>query len=306
MKNFLSFRQLDSALVHKAELNENDIPPALRIVYINDKLMKVYRLLDGLNDPWYAKSSLGVSVASDIETLTDAQITSYTASTNTIVRASGTWKLGQVLVISIFDGTGAHIADFVGIVASGAGTATAVLTVLGSDADMGANKITVTNIKSTYGSVIDLSGLYVKDILRVYDNAYTGGKTRIFSPIADPAIFSVLHRDPFYDGRVAYYHSGDTLYLYVGPSATALGTVSFEYRGKPTPCTDFDTDVIIDLPPEDNQILMDEVLAEYLTHVGKPIPADVANRQQEFQARYDAAMQDIAKKQAMVKGVRGK
>lgn len=303
MKNFLTFRQLDSALVHKAELNENDIPPDLRMVYINDKLMKIYRLLDGLNDPWYHKQSLAVTVSGDVETLTDAQISSYTASTNTIVRAAGTWKLGQVLVVSIWNGA-SHVADFVGIVNGGAGTATATLTVIGTDADKGAYSITVTVLKSASSSVIDLSNLYVKDVLRVWDNGYTGGKVRIFSPIQDPAIFSVLHRDPFYDKRIAFYHRGDTIELYSGPTATALGTVNFEYRGKPTPVTDFDTDVVIDIPPEDNQILMDEVLAEYLTHVGKPIPEDVAARQTEFQKRYDAAMQDIQKKQAMVRGVR--
>jgi hypothetical protein len=303
LKNFLSFKQLDSALLHKAELNENDIPQTLRIVYINEKLMKMYRLLDGLNDPWYHKQALAVTVTSDVDTLTNAQITSYTASTNTLVRAAGTFKLGQVMTLSFWTAGGAHLADFVGIVASGAGTATAVLTVIGTDADF-TGIGTVTILKSAASSVIDLSALYVKDLVRVYDNGYTGGKVRLFSPIADAKLLSVLHRDPFFDGRIAYFHRGDTVELYIGPTAAALGTVSFEYRGKPTPCADLDTDVFIDLPPEDNQSLMDEVLAEYLTHTGKPIPPDVAGRQAEFQAKYGAAERD-ASAGAGTDGIRG-
>lgn len=304
MKNFLTFPQLDSALLHKGKLSENDVLPDLRMVFINDKLMKIYRLLDGLNDPWYHKQALAVTVSADVETLTDGQISSYTASTNTIVRNVGTWKLGQLLIVSIFSTGGAHVADFVGIVNSGAGTATATLTVIGTDADKGANSITVTVLKSASNSVIDLSQLYVKNIIRVWDNAYVGGKVRVFTPVADPTIFSMTHSDPFFKSRVAYYHRGNTVELTVGTSAAPLATVNFEYRGKPAPCIDLITETEIDIPPEDNQILMDEVLSEYLQAANKEVPADVAARVLQFQKVYDAAMADVAKQQE-VKGKRG-
>lgn len=305
MKNTLTFRLLDSALLHKAHLNENDVIPALRVQMINNKLFKIYRLLDGLNDPWYHKQSLSVTVAGDVEFIPTASITSYTASTNTIVRATGTWKLGETLACVINNGSGVLVASFIGIVASGAGTATAVLNIIGTDADKGANVMNVVNYKSPAAAVIDISAIYLKDVLKIYDNGYTGGKVRIFTPIKDPAIFAVLHRDPYFDGRVAYFHRGDTIELYVGPSATALGTVNVEYRGKPTPCADFDTDVLVDLPPEENQVLMDEVLSEYLQAANKEVPPDVATRTLEFQKRYEAAMTDLQKTQSTIKGQRG-
>jgi len=304
VKNYLTFRALDSALLHKASLNENDVIPALRITMINQKLMKIYRLLDGLNDPWYHKQGLAVTVAGDVEFLGTASITSYTASTNTIVRSTGTWINGQLLSCVINNGSGTLVANFLGIVASGGGTATAVLTVIGTDADKSSNTMNVTVLKSPAAAVIDLSATYVKDILRVWDNGYTGGKPRIFTQIKDPQIFSVLHRDPFFDGRVAWFHRGDTVELYIGASATALATVNYEYRGKPTLCADFDSDVVIDLPPEDNQVLMDEVLSEYLQAANKEVPPDVAARTLEFSKRYEAAMNDLAKQQT-TRGVRG-
>lgn len=305
MKNFLTFRQLDSALIHKAGLNENDIPPTLRQLYINDKLMKIYRLLDGLNDPWYHKQLLALSVGTDVEFLVDYNISSYSAGTHSIIRTSGVWKVGQVLSVVLYDTLGGVIASWVGIVSTvTAGILATLNIVAGTDQNKSTHQMVVTVLLSPTNNLIDLSNTYLKNIVRIYDNAYVGGKTRIFSPISDPAIFSVLHRDPFFDNRVAFFHRGDSVELYVGPTATALGTVNMEYRGKPTPCSDFDTDVLIDIPPEDNQVIMDEVLAEYLTHVGKPIPEDVANRQVEFQKRYDAAMADVQKQQTMIRGVR--
>ena len=300
----MNFRQLDTALLHKAGLNENDVIPALRIVMINDKLMKLYRLLDGLNDPWFHKTTT-LAAASDVEILTDAQVTSFTSGTLTLVRAAGTWRLGQLLSISIFSGAGAHVADFLARVASGQGTATAILSVIaGTPVTLGANKITVVSPFGCAALTLDLSTTYVKDILKIYDNAYTGGKIRLFTPIKDPMIFAVLHRDPFFDARVAYFHLGNTIDLYVGPAAAALGTIQFEYRGKPQLCADFDTDVVIDIPPEDNQILMDEVLSEYLQAAGKGVPPDVQERNNEFQKRYDAAQTDLQKTQATVSGHR--
>jgi hypothetical protein len=306
MKNYLQFNQLDSACIKKADLNESDIEPALRVLYMNNALQRVYRLLDGLNDPWYTRTSLAVSVSGDVEILTDAQITSYASTDNLIDRASGSWNLGDVLAISIFSGAGAHVADFVGIVnlIDPNDSSKATLTVLGTDADLSANKITVIRYKSPTGSIIDLSSLYVKSITRVYDNAYTGGKVRVFRPIMDPLIWSQLHRDPVFYGEVCYRHIGDKVELNVGKNAASLATVNFDYRGKPALCSDVDSANIVDIPPEENDTLMNEVTSLYLQHQGKEAPPDVASRAAEFGKRYDAAVNDAAKA-ATVKGKRG-
>jgi hypothetical protein len=310
VKNTLTFRLLDAALIHKAGLNENDIVPDLRIAYINNKLMKIYRLLDGLNDPWYHKQSLAVTVGSDVIIQGDVAhaVWNIDVSAHTITRVlAANWKLGEVFVLTISDAT--TNVPFVGRVIQVnsiykctyeviAGTETAYT-------DVANQRGTYVRISAPASSTIDISSLYVKDILRIWDNAYTGGKVRIFTEIKDPQIFSVLHRDPYFNNRIAWFHRGDTIELFVGSTATALATVNFEYRGKPTPCTDFDTDVYVDIPPEDNQVLMDEVFAEYLTHMKMPVPEDIANRQKEFAARYDAAMQDVQRKQALVTGKRG-
>ena len=305
MQNYLTYRALDTALLHKGDLNENDVVPALRVTMINNKVMKLYRLLDGLNDPWFHKTTT-LTAASDVEILTDAQITSYTNATKTLVRAAGTWINGNLIIVSIFTAGGAHTADFVARIVSGGGTATAVISIIsGAGADLGANKITFTTPMGASTLSLSLTGLYVKDILKIYDNGYTGAKNRLFTPIQDAAIFNVLHRDPFFDNRIAYFWRGDTIDLYVGSAAAALATTQFEYRGKPVVCTDFDTDVFIDIPPEDNQILMDEVLSEYLQAGNKEQPPDLTARLAEYQKRYDAAMADVQKTQSSIHGRRG-
>lgn len=311
MKNFLTFRQLDTACLHKAGLNENDVIPALRVVLINDKLMRVYRLLDGLNDPWYHKTTT-LSAAADTSFVKDAGgVTTLSAvdqTLKTLTRTAGTWKLGDLLIVSFYNGTtGARVCDFTARIVGGQGTATCTYSVIaGTDTGMTltGTKYTVTIPGGSSTSTLDLTGLYVKDILKIYDNAYVGGKIRIYSPVKDPNIFAVLHRDPFYDARIAYFHRGDTIDLYTGATATALGTIQFEYRGKPALCTDFDTDAVIDIPPEDNQMLMDETLVEYLMAAKKDIPAELQARHVEFQKRYEAAAADAQKTIAEVKGVR--
>lgn len=312
MKNFLTFRALDSALLHKAGLNENDVIPALRATMINGKLMKIYRLLDGLNDPWYHKNT---TVSSGADNLVGKDsggaytLSAVDATTDYLTKSSTGWSVGQLFTASFYNASsGARVCDFVGIITSVVATTQGFYSVItGSDSGMTltGTRYTITEIKGPSTNVIDLSSTYVKDLLRIYDNGYTGGKVRLFTPIKDPAIFAVLHRDPYFDGRVAYFHRGDSVILYVGTSAAALGTIQMEYRGKPTPCTDFDSDVYIDIPPEDNQILMDEVLSEYLQAANKEVPPDVAARNMEFQKRYDSAMADLQKTQTTIKGVRG-
>jgi len=332
VKNYLTFRQLDSALVHKAGLNENDIVPNLRIAYINNKLMKIYRLLDGLNDPWYHKQSLAVTAGSDIVEVKvnragQSSSTVLCTATGMIITATQPWKLGEIFVLcrSEWDHDASPTPQntskaFVGRVTAIDNTApyyTCTFEVIGGTTPGAADYLWDTvgsgyytafdliKIQSPSTLIISLASLYVKDILRIWDNAYTGGKNRIFTEIKDPQIFSNLHRDPFFDKQVAWFQRGESVELYVGTTATALGTINIEYRGKPTPCTDFDTDVYIDIPPEENQVLMDEVYAEYLTHMKIEIPSEVQARQAEFSKRYESAMADVQRRETMVHGKRG-
>jgi hypothetical protein len=310
MKNFLTFRALDSALLHKADLNENDVIAPLRATMINDKLMKIYRLLDGLNDPWFHKTTTLVA-GSDIISIRnsggDIALTAVDPNAKTLQKVAGVWTVGDIFSMSFWNSsTGARICDFVGKVISINGAICTYTVLKGSDAGMTMSSSTYMGfqLKGASTLTLDLSSLYVKDILKIYDNGYTGGKIRIFTPIKDPAIFAVLHRDPYFDTRIAFFQLADTVNLYQGAGAAALGTIQFEYRGKPALCADFDSDVFIDLPPEDNQILMDEVLSEYLQAANKEVPPDVATRNAEFQKRYDAAMADLQKTTTTVKGIR--
>lgn len=302
---------LDSALMHKAGINENDIVPDLRMLYVNNKLAQMYRLLDGLNDPWYHKTTT-LSAGADTIFIKDAggttTLSAVDATLHILTRTAGTWKLGEVFSAAFYNSaSGARICDFVARISSGAGTAAGTYTVIaGTDVGMTLTsaRYTVAIFAGTAATTLDLSALYVKSILKIYDNAYTGGKIRLYKEIIDPAIFALVHRDPFYVSEVLYFQRGDTLDLFVGTSATALGTIQFEYRGKPAPCVSLTTDVVIDIPPEENQVLMNEVLAEYLTHVNKPIPQDVADSQKNFQARYSAVVADSQKQLNEVKGKR--
>jgi hypothetical protein len=315
----MTFRQLDSALIHKGKLNENDIVPTLRIAYINNKLMKIYRLLDGLNDPWYHKQTLAVTPAADITFAADpadASVFSLNYSTTTLIFATARTdlKVGTVFSFAYFSNGSPDITNcIVGRVTAVTTSKIYIFELISSTG--GANyppspeRTDTVGLLTIFGSpsslVISLSTLYVKDILRIWDNAYTGGKPRIFTEIKDPQIFSVLHRDPFFDKQVAWFQRGDNVELYVGPNATALATINIEYRGKPAICADFDTDAFIDLPPEENQVLMDEVYAEYLTHTNQPIPEEIQQRQAEFSKRYESAMADVQRKEALVHGKRG-
>lgn len=310
-KNNLTFRQLDSALLHKAGLNENDVIPALRVMMINNKLLKIYRLLDGLNDPWYHRTTT-LAAAADVILVSnsggDDTLTAVTPGSDTYQLTTGTPRVGDLFTATFWNSAnGTLFCHFTGRVISVVGQVATYTVIDGSDtgATLASSNYKLTVLRGAASNTLDLSTLYVKDILKIYDNAYTGGKIRIYTPIKDPAIFAVLHRDPFFDTRVAYFHRGDTIELFVGTTATALGTIQFEYRGKPALCADFDTDVAIDLPPEENQVLMDEVLSEYLQAAKKEVPPDVAARTLEFQKRYEAASADLQKTQTQVKGVRG-
>ena len=146
-------------------------------------------------------------------------------------------------------------------------------------------------IASYSGTTIDVSGIYFKDFLKIYDNNFTGTlgvQTRIFDEYKDAKLFGDLSANPIIT-NVGWHQRGDTIELYVPSGAYPLGTVMGEYRGKPAIYSDATMNNIIDIPPEQNQVLVDEVTASYLIDRGKEVPPDLASRQALYQKQYEAA-----------------
>jgi hypothetical protein len=297
MKNFMTFAQLDSLCLKEAAINENQLWLPQRQFIVNNKLMKVYALLDGLNDPFYNMST-ALTVAADIEQLHDATtnggiITGITAATNTITRSSGSFPAGALIHVWICD-SGATVATFTARISVAGATATYVI-IAGADANLAAYECVVFVQKTLSVTTVDLSTLYFNRIEKVYDDQGTGSADRVFKEIKDPVIFSDLWRDPLFDKIVAWNLRGSTLQLGVGPSATAIGTATMEYRGKPNLWTDATPSNEILIPPEHNQMLQDEVVALYLTYTNQPVPEKLAGRLERYATMYQAASADKIK-----------
>jgi len=303
MKNFLTYGKLDyTGMKAAGNLTENDINKNVRQSYINNRMMKIYALLDGLNDPFYNRVTT-ITTSADMEQLEDSAhsgiITAINATTKVISRNTGAFSAGDILFIAyaIYTGGSSIAIDQAWIARVTTGGANAVYTVLhGSDVTLSATyAASVQVLKSLSVSSSDLSGVYFKNIVRISDNKYTstpGAKIRVFDAVTDPNVFYNLDKDPFQADRVAWYLRGDTVDLFVGVSAISLGTVTAEYRGKPGVFTDATVDDVIDLPPEYNQVLIDEVVTAYVIDRGKAVPEDVATRLKTF---YDASEAQLKK-----------
>ena len=204
MKNFMTFRQLDSLCLKEAAINENQLWLPQRQFIVNNKLMKVYALLDGLNDPFYNMTA-PLTVAADIEHLLDLDtnggiITGITASTDVIVRSTGTFPAGALIHVWISN-AGSTVATFTArITVAGASATYEIIT--GADADLGTNECFVGVHKTLSVSAVDLSGTYFNRIDKVYDDQGAGSSDRVFKEIKDPVIFSDLSRDPLFDKAV--------------------------------------------------------------------------------------------------------
>jgi hypothetical protein len=303
MKNNLTLGQVDAICMAQAgNLAQNDIDIALRQAYINSKLMKLYRMLDGLNDPWYNKVAT-LTVAADQTPLKDTtnssgSITSMvvSGSTVTIVDASHTFVAGTYLYIS--ECVAGKIMSYqnIAIVTTG-GALGCIATIIGTPNIVtfaaATHGLSIMIIGSPSSTAIDVSSLYFKEFTRISDENYTatslGTTTRVFYPIKDEQLFAGLVTNPMRVKTVAWHQRGDIIQLFVGASANALGTVTGEYRGKPALYDDTTINNNVDIPPEDNQILIDEVVASFLIDKGKTPPLDVAGRLVQYQKMYEAA-----------------
>jgi hypothetical protein len=308
MKNYLLFGALDTKCLQAAGLNESAINPLVRQAIINDKMFKIYRMLDGLNDPFYNRSGV-LTVATDQEYLKGSDlggvVTAVDATLHTIARSSGLFTAGSVLSLTAYDKATDALSQFIAVVVTGGATATYAV-ISGTEFNwppMAPVELFVAVLKTLSVLSIDLSTYYIKDVTKVWDNGGVAGDVRVFDPIVDPVIFQYLPGDFWHKTRVAWHFRGDVLQLDVGVNATALGVVQVEYRGKPALFTDTTIGNEIDIPPEDNQILSDEVTAEFLSQKKLALPPELAAKIGRYKEMYDAAEADKIKQLKVAAGV---
>ena len=301
MKNHLTFQQLDSTCMALAgNLTQNDIKPILRQTYINNALMKMYRILDSINDPWYDKSTTLTVTTTDQEFLGSADVSVINASTFAITRGTGLFATGEILSISLITkASGAVAYQWLALVTSGGATAT-WSTISGTAATYNSStqSCSVIGWKTFSGTTADVSAYYFKDFTCISDLEYTAGVhtvQRVFYRYKDIQKFSGLATDPSSANIIAWYQRGDTIVFFVGSTANALGTVTGIYRGKPTLFSDATLTNAIDIPPEDNQILIDEVTSKFLIDQGKAVPVSLQEQLANWSKAAEAAALDRQK-----------
>jgi hypothetical protein len=214
----------------------------------------------------------------------------------TIVDASHTFVAGNYLYIA--ECITGKVAQFqnIAIITTG-GALGCVATIIGTPN-------IVTFASATYGlsimivgspssTAIDVSDTYFKEFVKISDENYLasalGTQTRVFTPVQDAQLFYGLVTNPMKTKTVAWHQRGDIIQLFVGSSANALGTVTGEYRGKPSLYDDTTINNTVDIPPEDNQMLIDETVASFLVDKGKTPPIDISGRLVMYQKMYEAA-----------------
>lgn len=299
MKNTLTFNQADAIALRAAGLTDNDIHVSLRQVYLNNKAMKIYRLLDGLNDPWYNMVTPLTGVA-DQERLKDVTnnggtISAIDATAETITRTTGQFFEGSVIAVTIWSGISTIVAQFFARILED-GTTVPYEMISGTDANLSTHACSVLVFRTANGQVADISSLYVKNIIKIFDNQGDAEfNERVLDEVLDPKYFGDLAQDPFMVDRAAYYWRGNIIEFFVGESANVLGTLQMLYRGKVNVWTDATANSAILLPPEENQMLIDELTDSYLQHAQKARPEDLAARIQTYNQRYTAASAEAAK-----------
>jgi hypothetical protein len=277
MRNYTTFLELDTECQRAAQINADQIQSAVRQRIINHAIYQTYGLLDGANHPWWRRI-ISLASSTDLEFLADSTVnsgllTALDASAHTITRSNGAFAAGQLLdIVLVLRSTGARVAQYKALVVSG--TSTCIYSVIGSVTGTettyasATHCLYVTGLKKFSATSYDLSSWYIKDIIRVFDNAGTGGKERSFRQIMDSKIFGSVWDDPFHVNEVAVYHGGDTLYFDVGSSASALSLVQAEVTIKPGIYTDATKNTPVDYPPDENGTVKDLVVAEYLRETG--------------------------------------
>lgn len=299
MQNYLTFKQLDSQCIKAARISLQKIAPKTRQTFINHNLMALYATLDGINDPWYNRVA-ALTVGADQESLRGDVVTALDYANKTITRGSGVFTAGSIITVALLnDGAGQIDKQFVGRITVGGATATfEVISGAGASYPTASYvDIGVGVIKSLSDTSIDLSSLYIKDIKQVYDEEGGGGAVRGYYLYTDAWEFRTAQHNVDNSTEVLAYHHGDTLDLYQGADAEELGNPMMEYRGKPNVYTDATEDNTIDLPPEQNKLLMNMIVIDFLKAADKPVPGELqAEVDGDMNKLVSAAAGDEAKK----------
>jgi len=290
MKNYLTYKQLDAVALRISGLSQSVIDPPTRQLLINLKLTRLHGYLDGLADPFFhASESFGVQGR-----ISYPAVFSIDATLKQITLSAGTLAAGAVCHILYFqDGGTVNYQFSVRITVGGSPATYEVL--YGTDATLLlVYSVWMAAVSPQLTATIPLNDKYVNKIIRVYDNQGTGGTERTFVPFTDSNAFGRLESNPLFNKQVAYYHSGDNLHLRVGASATALGTVTIEYRQGPTVYTAATESSTVSLPPQYNEQLVDEVVGSYLLYGGKDLPSNLKERLQGYEKAFKAEASDQA------------
>jgi hypothetical protein len=309
MQNYTSYGEFDSLAQNLAKINPNQIQSSVRQRIINDFVYQIYGLMDGTNSPFWNRT-ISLTVSDDLERLTDYTVnggvlTALSASAHTVTRSSGTWAAGTILdIVLVLRTTGALVAQYKARVTVAGATATyAVIGSVGGTETTyvsGTHCLYVSGMKKLSATSAGLGSNYVKEIIKVFDDQGVDilgvtGKERVFSTDRDAKLWGQRSADPLSASDVFVYHSGDTIYFFVGSTATALGTVQAEVIIKPTIFTDATKNNTLDCPPEENGALRDSVVAEYIKATGGQVPQDIAKGAAALQARVQAANADRVK-----------
>lgn len=297
IKNFLTFAQLDSQCRKQAgDLSTNDINKAVRQNMVNLKIMKIYGVLDSLNDPFYNRSvALSINNGSDTsqEYFTDEDFGIDSAS-KTMSRLDGSFVNGTYAFVTITGSDGYIYRTWTALISNASGNSCSYSVVSGSDGDVqpgGIASITIFNL-GLPGKSADVSSLYFKNFNAIYDYGFTstpGQQIRVFDEITDQRVFFSRSLDYNNTKRPAWYQQGNTILFYVDSEANALGTVYGDYRGKPNLYTDASASDSIDIPPEFNQVLIDEVVSSYCVESGRQIPAETSERLASYEKKLYSA-----------------
>lgn len=295
MLNFETYKALDSKCVKLAKQTHNTIDAAIRRKIVNSIIYRAYGALETVDSPFWNRT-IALTVAADQEHLKDTvtnggTITAIDSTTKTITRSAGTFPAGALVDIVVVTKATSLVAGQWKARITVAGAA-ATYVKIGSGTEVTFNSATqacfVNVMKTLSASSASIADQYVKNVVSVFDDQGTSGNRRVFDHVDDPRVFSNLHDEPFRVSSICWRQEGDTIFLFVGEDATAPGVVQAEVVSKPTIFTEATAANAIDLPPELNEQITDEVVAAYLMQAGNAVPDDLQKRLAEYQTRYQS------------------
>ena len=290
MKNPVTYRQLDNMVLKTLNIDDTAIQPLIRQALFNNILYKLYALLNMVNHPWYERETdMTSGVSANTAFLTVGVISAIDATAKTITRAAGVWIVNSLLNIAIHNGSGVVLTQ--GVVHLDSLTSNDTVghyTLLsGTIQTLGVNLCSVFVHLPYASSSFSIATLYVQEVQEISDEVGYAG-LRMYNKITDPMHFHELTKDPRAADEIHWRQTGDTVTLYKGTAATAIGSaIVMSYRTKPALFTDANLDTSLDIPPEYNLVLFDMVAEQYAGAVqGTAIPDAITKRLQEFQSTY--------------------